>query len=388
MPKKRSKPQKPRKDYPLGAASNGQWCKKIKGKIYYFGAWAKPDAAEGEYLRVKEHLQAGRRPPSAEAVGLTMADLCNKFLNSKRAAVDSGELAPRTFWSYHAAAAELLSHIGAERLVSDCNPEDFTSFRAIVAKTRGPHGVSKTVTQARTLFKFAFDNQLIEKPVIHGPQFTRATAKSVRIHRARKQHQHGLRMLESAEIRMLLSAASVPLKAMILLAANGGLGNTDVSSLPKSAIVGDWLQYPRVKTGVDRRIPLWKETQQAITAAIEMRPRPKDKADAGLCFISTCGSRWVRLGPNGSSVSDLVSSSFSRLLTKLDMKRPGLGFYALRHGFETIAGGCGDQVAVSAIMGHVDNSMAANYREKIDDARLVAATDYVHKWLFPAVPAE
>ena len=47
------KPQKPRKDFPLGAANNGQWCKKVRGKIHYFGIWANPDAAEAEYLRVK-----------------------------------------------------------------------------------------------------------------------------------------------------------------------------------------------------------------------------------------------------------------------------------------------------------------------------------------------
>ena len=213
MAKTKRKPDKPRKDFPLGAANNGQWQKKIKGRIYYFGVWEKPDDAETEYLRVREFLQAGRRPPSIEATGLQMSDLCNRFLNAKQASVASGELSPRTFQSYHAAAAELLSHIGAGRLVADCSPEDFTSFRVKVATTRGPHGVSKLVTETRTLFKFAFDNQLIEKPIIFGPQFTRATAKSVRLHRARQQNEHGLKMLEAAEIRSLLDAASPPMKA-------------------------------------------------------------------------------------------------------------------------------------------------------------------------------
>jgi len=384
----KTKPDRPRKDFPLGPASNGQWCRKIKGRIYYFGVWAKPDDAETEYLRVREYLQAGRRPPSIEAAGLKMSDLCNKFLNSKRARVDSGELSARTFTGYHAASAELLQHIGAGRLVGDCRPEDFDSFRAMVAKTRGVHAIAKMVTITRTIFGFAFDNQLIEKPIIFGGSFTRPSAKSVRIHRAKKQNEHGLRMLEAAEIRSLLDAASVPLRAMILLAANGALGNTDLANLPQSAIQGTWLLYPRVKTGVDRRIPLWPETLSALAEAIKMRPRPKDKSDAALCFITTHGQRWVRTGPNGTSVNDLVSGSFSKLLTKQGMKRPGLGFYALRHGVETICGGCGDQVATSAIMGHTDTSMSGLYREKIDDARLQAAVDHVHSWLFPAAAAE
>jgi hypothetical protein len=34
-------------------------------------------------------------------------------------------------------------------------------------------------------------------------------------------------------------------------------------------------------------------------------------------------------------------------------------------------------------MGHVDSTMAANYRERIDEDRVKAVVDHVHKWLFP-----
>jgi integrase len=69
------------------------------------------------------------------------------------------------------------------------------------------------------------------------------------------------------------------------------------------------------------------------------------------------------------------------------LKSLGLGgnrrnFYALRHTFETVAGASRDQVAVNAIMGHVDSSMSGVYRERIDDERLRAVADYVRKWLF------
>jgi hypothetical protein len=35
-------------------------------------------------------------------------------------------------------------------------------------------------------------------------------------------------------------------------------------------------------------------------------------------------------------------------------------------------------------MGHVDDSMAANYRHEIAHERLQAVVDYVHDWLFAA----
>jgi integrase len=59
-----------------------------------------------------------------------------------------------------------------------------------------------------------------------------------------------------------------------------------------------------------------------------------------------------------------------------------LSFYALRHTFETIAGGSRDQVAVDAVMGHADYSMAGEYRERIEDDRLEAVAAHVRKWLF------
>jgi hypothetical protein len=106
-------------------ANNGQWCRKIKGRIHYFGVWANPEAAEQEYLRQKEYLQAGRLPPAKTATGVTMADLCNKFLNAKRALRDTGELSGRTFNDYHAACAEFWITSARNDWCEDCGPDDF-----------------------------------------------------------------------------------------------------------------------------------------------------------------------------------------------------------------------------------------------------------------------
>ena len=382
MQKKKLKPDKPRKDFPLSPANNGQWCKKIRGKIYYFGVWGSPDASEAEYLRVREYLQAGRLPPATTATGIRMNDLCNRFLNGKRSMVDSQELSIRSFHDYHAACAEIVDHFGRERLVDDCKPEDFEGFRVNACKGRGPYAIGKIVTVTRMVFGFAYNNEMIEKPIRFGQQFARPSKKTMRLHRARNQKKHGLRMFEAAEIHQLLSEASPALKAMILLACNGGLGNSDLANLPKSAFKGNWLQFPRVKTGVDRRIPLWPETKQAIKEAIKKRPKSKDSVDDELCFITKYGHRWVRLGPSGTSNLDKIIDAFNKLLKKLELKREGLGFYALRHTFETICGGCGDQVACSSIMGHTSNDMASLYRETISDERLLKATNHVHGWLF------
>ncbi len=54
---------------------------------------------------------------------------------------------------------------------------------------------------------------------------------------------------------------------------------------------------------------------------------------------------------------------------------------------ETIGGGCKDQVAVDAVMGHSRGDMASVYRLDIDDSRLEAVADHIHRWLFPPAVA-
>src|SRR6516162_9602669 len=105
---KPAKPPKPYPDYPLTAHPAGVWCKKIRGKIYYFGPWDDPDGALKKYLAEKDALHAGRKPrPDPEAV--TVKDVANAFLNAKDALLDAGELSPHTRANYQRAADTLVA---------------------------------------------------------------------------------------------------------------------------------------------------------------------------------------------------------------------------------------------------------------------------------------
>jgi integrase len=163
---------------------------------------------------------------------------------------------------------------------------------------------------------------------------------------------------------------------------NCGYGNTDVSSLPKWALnlKAGTATFPRPKTGVDRKAFLWPETVEALQDAMANRPDPTDPADEELVFITKYGGRFVR--SDGTVQVDAVGQEFAKVLSRLKLKRRG-SFYVLRHTAETVGGGSRDQVAVNHIMGHVDSSMAATYREHIDDERIKVVCDHVRSWLFP-----
>ena len=72
------------------------------------------------------------------------------------------------------------------------------------------------------------------------------------------------------------------MKAMILLGINCGFGNADCGNLPVAALDldGSWVDYPRPKTGINRRCPLWPETVEALRVAFAKRPAPKTADDA------------------------------------------------------------------------------------------------------------
>jgi integrase len=370
---KPAKPRKPHADFPLFPHASGQWAKKIRQQIHYFGKWSDPQAALEKYLATKDDLQAGRTPRARKPEDTTVRDLVNAFLTHKQDLLTTGELCQRTFQEYHNTCERLVKAFGRVRPVDALVAEDFRHLRAQIARQWGPIRLSNEIQRVRSVLKYGFDAGLLDKPIRFGPDFRKPSAKVLRQNRAAA----GPKMFEREELSAILAAAGPNMRAMILLAINGGLGNGDVAGLPCSAVNLDtgWLTYPRSKTGIERRIPLWPETVEAIKAAIHQRRQPKDLAHKNLVFVGPRGESY--LASNGYR----VAGEFIRLLTNAKIKQRG--FYAIRHTFQTIGEGAHDLAAVQAIMGHAPASgdMSAAYRERIDDTRLVAVTEHVRKWL-------
>jgi integrase len=410
----KGKPGKPYEGFPLFDHDSGRWAKKIRGKLHYFGRWATrkngklvrvdgdgwQEALE-EYQRVADALHAGKKPQPKD--GLQLWQLVNHFLEFKRSRVQTGELAKRSWDDYDKTCERVIRVFGADRNVADLDGTDFEKLRADAAKTRGPVALTTEIVRVRVLFNFAFAHGLIDKPVRYGAGFAPPQRKSIR----KALNAKGQRMFEPAELRALIDAADVDLKAMILLAANSGMGNHDIGKLPLSAVNLDtgWIDFAREKTGTPRRFLLWPDTLEAIKAALAVRPTPKPGHEEYV-FLTRCGQCWAKEDAAGT-----LSREFAKLLKRprcpkcgaistngaeqckpcewkpqgkekwSKLHRDGLGFYCLRRGFQTIGEEAGE-TATRYIMGHVDGSMSARYRQRISDERLRAVADHVRAWLF------
>jgi integrase len=384
---------KPYKSFPLTPHRNGQFCKKIRGQIYYFGSVNDPDAALKRYHEHCDGLHSGRITEVKRGEDeFTIRDLANRFLEAAEARKEAGELTARTFADYYRDCQRLIKFFGRNRAVESITRDDVKKLRAFLARGVNPQTLNGRVGVTRSIFKFAYDEELIEKPIRFVKDLKRPDRRVMRRSRAEAGRKHFL----AAEIRAILDVAPPQLKAMMLLGINCGLGNKDVAELPANCIDLEhgWIDYPRPKTGVQRRCPLWPETIKAIKAVAgraEKSQGGRRPEAAGLLFVTRKGFPFVRSEPKVSASGqpyvvehDAIATTLKRIMERKQIAIPGLGFYGLRRSFETIGGETGNQIAVDHVMGHVPASsdMGAIYRQHVAESALRQVTDHVRTWLF------
>jgi integrase len=364
--RKAVKPNKPYPDYPLYAHASGRWAKKIRGRTHYFGPWRDWRSALERYKFEIDYLIRGKVPPDPDAT-LTVADLVNFFLQHRQEKVDSGEMAQRSWNDYRRTGEKIVASLGRHTPVESLDATDFQSLRSDLSKGLGLVALGNEIGRSRVVFNYAYKNDLIDKPIKMGISFDKPSKKSLRKEKATKPK----RIFEHFELRKLLREASPQMRCFILLALNGGLGNSDIGQLEPRHIVEGWIDYPRPKTLVERRFPLWPETLEALEES-------RSEKSATFVFVTKYGQPWYR-----DSKASPLSAEFRKLCEQCGVHQPGRGFYSLRHQFRTVADSSRDKVAIDRIMGHLDPSMGDVYREWIEPERLQLVVDHVREWLKP-----
>lgn len=324
-------------------------------------------------------------PTDAEVSGVTLSGLLNLWLADRQLDVDADKLKLATWRQYREVAEFIVERLGRLTPVKALRPADFATLHRAMVKKWGasPSVLSRVVTVARMPFKWGWESEVIHDAVRMGPRFKIASKADKR----EKRHKRGRQTFTATEVRKMLDAASVELRAAILLGINGGYSQREVAEIECMAVDLDagWIDHLRAKTRQPRRVPLWAETIAAIRALPDNNPA--DPADAGLLFITRNGLRYVREYVNDNDKlirCDVFGSAFNRLRRGLRIRLDHAGFGKLRATHRTVADGAGDANAARLIMGHsLGVGVEEAYIRTIEDDRLRGVAAHAHEWLWP-----
>jgi hypothetical protein len=114
----------------------------------------KGQAALEKWLDQKDALLAGHTP-RVVGNGLTIRELCNRFLTNRQNKMESGELSIVSFQDYYATCTRIVNAFGITRLVADLDASDFERLRASMAKGWSPVTLANEVQRVRVVFRYA-----------------------------------------------------------------------------------------------------------------------------------------------------------------------------------------------------------------------------------------
>lgn len=376
---------KPTPTFPLTPRSDGRFTKRINGTLHTFGRRGDWRKALDDYLAVARSLHAGRKAqrPSQVAANITVRQLVNRYLDARKADMLAEHLNPRTWADYQTFLMAFAKFVGPGLPALELDTEHIDRWADHLRKLKTG---SRRFNGARAHL-FAFLRYCFAAPWIpafpFGVGFKRAARGTIRAAKKNK-------LVKPEHLRVLIEAADIQLRAMILLGVNGGFGNTDCANLPRAAVDLDKgiISYARIKTGIARTVPLWPVTVHAIR--VVMLARHADE----LVFRTRHGNLWVRTTFNANSKpvpKDSIAQAFADLLNSVCETSSrktyreiykGVGFYALRHTFITYANEVRDSDARRHITGRRLAGVDDDYVESFFLPRLKVVTDHVYARAF------
>jgi len=355
-PKLNSK-RKTRSDkFPLTLHPTGQYCKKIKGKLYYFGVDKK--RALDRYHEQAAYLHSGHGLMlKSTDEKISIRNLCNLYLEHQQARMEAGDLTERYYADQVKSLRSFALCIGPNCLISEIRTMDLQNYRNKLLRTySSASGLNLNVAIMKAMFHWAKKNDVVQNiPNIDAVSKVKAMQKERIIFNVK-------------QIEKLIEYANIQMRAMIWLGLNCGFGCTDCAELKWGDLnlKNKRVRLPRKKTGIGRNLPLWPETVRAIKKVLKK---------GELVFYTSKSNSWVRtirsVDKSGNvkyTKDNALSKKFSKLLKKTGIKtEKGAGFYTLRRTAATLAAKSGDPFAVQRLLGHADLKMATTYVQDVSE---------------------
>ena len=322
--------------------------------MYYFGSDKKE--ALKRYIEQAAYLHGGKQvsqKPTNDSMALKQ--LCDMFMKYQFCRVQADAITARHYNDQVGSLNKLKSFLGQGRRIDEISTLDLHNYKRKLQKQYSSgHRLNLHISNLKTLFHWAKKNDILKSiPNVD------AVSRSKIVHKQRTVFTHD-------QIKKLLAVADTQMKAMIWLGLNCGFGCTDCSELRWKHLdfVNKRVVFPRGKTGIQRDLPLWPETINALEAVAK-----KGK----LVFYTRKGNPFVRdilkidaTGKEKYTTLNTISTKFARLIKKAGLDVPkGTGFYTLRRTAATMAARSGDPFAVQRLLGHANLLMATRYVQDV-----------------------
>ena len=149
----------PSDKFPLTLHTMGQYCKKIKGKIYYFGKNKKQ--AHERYLKYAAFLLSGT--PKINNDSLSIKELCNLYLEHQESRVEIGEVQSRHYFDQISLLKDFVKFVGKTRLVTDISTIELQNYRLKLIKGgKSPNTINNRISAVKSMYNWAMNNEIIE----------------------------------------------------------------------------------------------------------------------------------------------------------------------------------------------------------------------------------
>ena len=372
--------------FPLTVHQNGQWAKKVRGKLFYFGVLSDPDGALSLWLREKDYLLAGQEPPTLNG-GMTVKELCDKHMANAKKRAASGKLSQSSIRDYLAARNFLVEAGLFHKAICNLRPDHFSEANQLLTTSkRRPRTQKNVIVSIRAIFNWGEKMGLYDDAVIFGPEFAPPSLTDIEA----EQEENGVvRFFDRELILDALEIADVKMKVAILLGINCAFYPSDTVSLTYQHVHLDspipYHDFRRVKTRRRRMAALWPETVAAIEKYTGCH-RPQNDSDNIL--LSQDGTPYTKKSGHNN-----IIKSFNRLLEKAGGRPKGVSLGSLRHTYGTLMDLVTDTPMVDLTMGHTSGSVQGQARKSLQRRiysqmnlkeleRLKAVADVVHDWLY------
>lgn len=122
--------------FPLTRHPTGQYCKKIRGRMYYFG-FDKQQALE-RYLDQATYLHGGQNLIYDSSNGnMSLIELCDLYLQYQHSKVLANNLSPKHHNDQISSLNKLMSFLGQSRKIKNISTLDLQNYKRKLQSTYG-----------------------------------------------------------------------------------------------------------------------------------------------------------------------------------------------------------------------------------------------------------